>query len=457
MSGFSVLGRRLGAFAAALIAFAAPAGAQVFTPEEAAQVDKVVAEALAATGVPSASVAVVRGGQLAFAKAYGKQSETMPAARAEAKYQIASVSKQFTAAAILLLRDEGKLSLDDTVGRFVPGISGGDRITIRQLLSHTSGLQDYWPHDYSFAAMERPIGPQGIVDRWAKKPLDFAPGTQWQYSNTGYVVAGMIVEKVSGRPLIEFLRARVFAPLGIDAIDQDLATGPGFPQGYTRAALGPVRVETPAAKGWLYAAGELSMSMPDLAKWDIARMNRTLLPAADWAEQEAPVLLTDGASTHYGLGVQLGETRSHAVVSHTGEAVGFLTSNKVFVGDKAAIAVSVNAWFGNAQGKISDGIAAILFPDRKTALIGTDEAKRSALARAFFDQLRAGKPSPAQITRHRMSDSPRPAAATAASNRRLAATCRSAGDRPPAPPVQPPSSTRACQRMVRAGAIAAVS
>ena len=380
------------------IVAAQPAVAQRFTAEEAAQVDRLVSEALAATGVPSASVAVVRGGRIAFAKAYGKQSEKGGAPDADAKYQIASVSKQFTAAAVLLLRDEGKLSLDDTVARHLPGVTGGDRITIRQLLAHTSGLQDYWPQDYSFAAMAKPTTPQGIVDRWAKKPLDFAPGTQWQYSNTGYVVAGLIVEKLSGMGLVDFLKARLLAPLGIDAIDQDLARGGDYPQGYTRAALGPVKVETPPARGWLYAAGELSMSMPDLARWNIARIERKGLPAKDWAEQEAAVKLADGASTRYGLGVQLGEHRRHAMVEHGGEAVGFLTENRVFVEDKAAVAVSVNAWFGDAQSRIADGIGAILFPDPRTASTGLDETARTALARRVYDQLRGGTLDAALLT-----------------------------------------------------------
>src|SRR5882757_11455324 len=227
--------------------------------------------------------------QVVFARAYGKQSDTIPVARADAPYQIASVSKQFTAAAILLLEDEGKLNLGDKVDKYLPGISGGDTITIRQLLSHTSGLQDYWPQDYSFAAMATPITPQQIVDRWARKPLDFAPGTQWQYSNTGYVVAGMIVEKVAGEPLLAFLQQRIFKPLGITAYDQDLATGPNFPQGYGRHALGPLRVEPPAAQGWLFAAGELSMSASDLAKWDVARIDRTILTPAAWKIQETPI------------------------------------------------------------------------------------------------------------------------------------------------------------------------
>src|SRR5205085_4393916 len=176
---FRALGR---IFAVFLAVAALPAYAPTFTAGQTARIDTIVHDALSATGVPSASVAVVRGGRIVFARAYGTQSPTMAVASADARYQIASISKQFTAAAILLLRDRGLLSLDDKVSRYVPGITGGDRITIRQLLSHTSGLQDYWPQDYSFAAMAQPTTPQQIVDRWAKRTLDFEPGTQWPSS-----------------------------------------------------------------------------------------------------------------------------------------------------------------------------------------------------------------------------------------------------------------------------------
>ena len=367
----------------------APLAAQALTPAETQKIDALVTRTLADTGVPSASIAVVRGGKIVLAKAYGKQFEGQRGPADPAlPYQIASVSKQFTATAIQLLADEGKLSLDDTVAQYIPGISGGDTITIRQLLSHTSGLRDYWPQDYSFKAMATPTTPQGIVDRWAKAPLDFAPGTQWQYSNTGYVVAGLIIEKVSGQPLLDFLQARVFRPLGIRAVDQDKAVGPGFPQGYLRHALGPVRVETPAAPGWLYAAGELSMAPRDLAKWDVARMNRTLLPAKDWAEQETPVKLADGSNTNYGLGVAVGTADGRRVVEHSGEAVGFLTENIVYPDDKAAVVVAVNAWFADAQGRIAKGISDIVLPAPKA-----DAGDAAALdrIRRVYAQLQAGR------------------------------------------------------------------
>jgi D-alanyl-D-alanine carboxypeptidase len=364
----------------ALLGLPAAASAQALSPTESAKVDHIVADALASSGVPSASVALVRGGRIVFAKAYGTQSPTMRVADPDARYQIASISKQFTAAAILLLQDRGKLSLDDKVDRYVSGITGGDRITIRQLLGHISGLRDFWPQDYSFEAMSHPVTPRQIVDRWASAPLDFQPGTQWQYSNTGYVVAGMIVEKVSGEPLLQFLQENIFRPLAMHPIDQDLAVGPGFPAGYRRNALGPVRVETPAARGWLYAAGELAMSASDLARWDIARIDRALLPASDWTLQETPLHLADGSSTGYGLGVFAGERGGHLRIEHGGEAVGFLSENIVYPNDRIAIVVLVNAWFGRAEGEIAAKIEAMLLPPAA----GQDS---TAPARMLYDVL----------------------------------------------------------------------
>ncbi|WP_084579803.1 serine hydrolase domain-containing protein [Sphingomonas azotifigens] len=384
---------------AATLLIATPAAAQQLTPEQSAKVDAIVADALKSSGVPSASIAIVRDGKIVFAKAYGDQGPGIKnGPDANAKYQIASVSKQFTAAAILLLADEGKLSLDDTVSKWVPEVTDADKITIRQLLSHTAGLQDYWPQDYSFKAMETPVTPQQIVDRWAKKPLDFTPGAAWQYSNTGYVVAGMIIEKASGRKLLDYLEAKIFKPLGIKAVDQDKAIGKGFPQGSNRFALGPVRPAKPAADGWLWAAGELAMSATDLAKWDIARINRTVLPAKDWAVQETEVKLADGSPTHYGLGVSLGEHGGKTEVSHGGEAVGFLTNNVVIPEEKFAVVAQVSADFGRAQDTITQGITDLLLPVATPPAALTLDQQRDALARKLFDQLRAGTPDRSLMT-----------------------------------------------------------
>jgi CubicO group peptidase (beta-lactamase class C family) len=400
--------------AAALLLAPLPAAAQALSAAEEGRVAAIVTGSLKRTGVPSASVAVVRGGRLVYARAWGRASGRIATATPALPYQIASNSKQFTAAAMLMLQREGKLSLDDTVAKYLPGeVTGAERITLRQLLSHTSGLQDYWPQDYSFAAMADPVSPREIVAKWGRKPLDFAPGTQWQYSNTGYVVAGLIVEKVAGMPLLAFLQQRVFRPLGMAAVDQDLAVGAGYPQGYQRFALGPVRVERPAAAGWLFAAGELAMSAPDLAKWDIARMNRTLLDPADWAAQEASVRLVDGHDTHYGLGVTTGSLAGHPYVEHSGEAVGFLTENYVFPADKAAVVVFTNADFSDAYNAMAQAIARVVLhapaaaggggatagePRQAAAPPAPGEAAYTARARREFDALRTGRLDRATMT-----------------------------------------------------------
>ena len=382
--------------AALLALIAAPAVAQPLTPAQETAVDQLVTRTLADTGVPSAEIAIVRDGRLVLNKAYGKANEGLPANPA-LQYQIASNSKQFTAMAILLLADEGKLSLDDHVSKYLPGITEGDRITIRQLLSHESGLQDFWPQDYSFADMEQPTTPQHIVDKWAKKPLDFEPGTRWQYSNTGYVVAGMIAEKVSGQPLLTYLHRKIFDPLGMTSVrDQDDTNTPAYPAGYHRNALGPVRVAQQPGRGWLYAAGELSMNAADLAKWDIARMNRSLIPAKDWVEQETPVLLSDGRTNGYGLGVSNYYARNRHVIDHGGEAVGFLTQNTIYPDTRDAIIVFTNSDFSRTTDTLTEGIEKIVLDNPDRGLAG--EGDRLTDAQATYAALVAGSPDRSKFT-----------------------------------------------------------
>ena len=201
----------------------------------------------------------------------------------EMRYSIGSISKQFTAAAILLLQEQGKLSLDDAVGKYVPGLTRGNEVTIRQILSHTSGYQDYWPEDYLMTPMMKPETAQQILDAWAKKPLDFEPGTKWQYSNTNYVIAGLIVEKVSGEKLMDFLEEHIFHPLKMtsvwDSTETSLTATDATP--YVRAALGPLRVAPKEGRGWMFAAGELAMTPHDLALWDESILSRSILSSEE--------------------------------------------------------------------------------------------------------------------------------------------------------------------------------
>jgi D-alanyl-D-alanine carboxypeptidase len=314
-------------------------------PAMKARVDAIAAGLMEQRGVPSASVAVVQGGKLVYTHAYGRAHvDPDKKATPEMRYSIGSISKQFTAAAILILQEEGKLKLDDPVGKYVPGLTRGDEVTIREILSHTSGYQDYWPEDYLMKPMEQPTTTQQILDQWAKKPLDFEPGTQWQYSNTNYVIAGLIVEKVSGQKLIEFLEQRIFHPLGMQSVwDSDatkLTQADATP--YIRYALGPLRQAPKEGRGWLFAAGELAMTAHDLALWDQSLMARSLLKPESYDEMFTEVKLKDGKGTHYGLGVSVGELDGHRDISHGGEVTGFVSDNEVLVDDGVAVAALTN-------------------------------------------------------------------------------------------------------------------
>ncbi len=198
--------------------FAAPArvlGQTQSSALDAAEEAK-IAKMLADSGAPSVSIAIVNHGQLIYAKAFGKASlDPSRPADAQTRYAVGSISKQFTAAAILLMAEQGKLSLDDKVAKYFPDLTRASEITIRELLSHTSGYEDYAPQDYMIPEWTKPTTPEAILDQWAKKPLDFDPGTKWQYSNTNFVLAGRIFEKASAQSLMPFLSKKIFGPLGI--------------------------------------------------------------------------------------------------------------------------------------------------------------------------------------------------------------------------------------------------
>ena len=387
--------------AAALPAF--PALAQTDAaraPDLRADVDRLAREVLASTGVPRASLAIVRDGRIAYAEAYGDaRLEPRRPARPGMRYSIGSISKQFTAAAILMLAEERKLSLDDPVSRFVPALTRGNEVTIRQILSHTSGYQDFWPQDYVPPFMLREITAAAILDRWAKMPLDFDPGTQYQYSNTNYVLAGLIIEKVSGRPFLEFLRARIFVPLGMMSVtDIDrgrLATQD--PAGYLRYGLGPPREAPKEGKGWLFAAGELAMTAKDLALWNVSLLERSLLTPASYREMETDVRLKNGLGTRYGLGVGVTTEAGHRALEHGGEVSGFTASNAVFPDDRAAISVLTNQDSADAASAILRKIAPLLFTKRGSA------AASEARARQVFEGLQQGRIDRSLLTANAVS------------------------------------------------------
>jgi CubicO group peptidase (beta-lactamase class C family) len=200
------------------------------------------------------------------------------------------------------------------------------------------------------------------MDRWARKPLDFDPGTKWQYSNTNYVIAGAIVEKASGMTLFDFLQKKIFAPMGMNEvanIDQN-KLGDTDPSGYMRYGLGPLRVAKAEAPGWMFAAGELAMPASELAKWDISIIDQKLLKPASYKEFETEVVLKNGVGTRYGLGVDVLSESGHRVLEHSGEVSGFTAENIVFPDDRDAIIVLTNQDAAEAASDIAKRIQPLL-------------------------------------------------------------------------------------------------
>jgi D-alanyl-D-alanine carboxypeptidase len=372
-------------------------------PDVSKKIDDAATRMLKEGGVPSASIAVVKDGKLAYAKAYGLADiASHRPATTSMIYSIGSISKQFAAASILLLAEEGKLSLDDAVGRWLPDLTRAKEVTLREVLSMTSGYQDYWPQDYVMPSMMKPASPEEILEGWAEKPLDFEPGTKWQYSNTNYVVAGVILERLSGMSVFDFLHRHVFDPLGMKTVfDCDSSALPaGAPTRYHRYGLGPARPAPKEGKGWMFAAGELAMTASDLAKWDISMIDQTILKPQSYREMERAELLKNGASTQYGLGVDVSLVNGRRLIAHGGEVSGFTARNAVYPDDRAAVVVLTNMDATRAAENLGNKIGEIIFAPTgnrdslakaKAILVGLQKGKidRSLFtdnANAYFDK-----------------------------------------------------------------------
>src|SRR6185369_12305322 len=251
--------------------------------------------------------------------------------------------------------------------------------------SMTSGYQDFWPQDYVMPMMMKPVTPGEILAGWAKIPLDFEPSTKWQYSNTNYVIAGMIAERVAGMPLLDFLRARVFTPLKMTSVTNtdEAPLGNGDPMRYLRYAAGPPRVAPKEGRGWMFAAGELAMTAHDLALWDISVIDQTVLQPASYRAMQTETLLSSGVGTHYGLGVNVATVDGRRMISHGGEVSGFTAQNQIFPDERTAVAVLVNLDATGASEQIASALAKQIF--------ATTDVNALALVQKIFESLQKGR------------------------------------------------------------------
>ena len=277
---------------------------------------------------PGAVVLVQREGKTILRKAYGLADlTTRQPLTPETPMRLGSLTKQFTAVAVLLLADEGKLALTDDITRFLPDYpTHGKKITIEHLLTHTSGIGNFTSRpDYSPRQRED-VTVESMIARFRDDPLQSEPGTRFSYSNSGYFLLGAIIEKASGQPYAQFLAQRIFIPLEM----RDTAYE-GHERSAARRAAGYSSTDgtfVPAQALSMtqpYAAGALVSTVDDLTRWNAAIGAGKLLKAATWRKAFAPYTLADGSSTRYGYGWGLDDWQGAPVISHGGGIDGFAT------------------------------------------------------------------------------------------------------------------------------------
>lgn len=390
-----------------LLALAATASAQaVPDPADASRaeaVDAYVRGAMEKKHVPGVSIAVVRDGRVVLAKGYGlADAEQDVPATADTVYQLASVTKTFTASAVMMLAGDGKLGLEDKVADRVKGLPDAWKdVTVRHLLTHTSGIKSYTSVDGFDEMLRRDFAPREILDLVAKEPLEFPPGGRWAYSNTGYFLLGMVIEEASGKPYAEFMAERIFRPLGMSRtrVNDLKAIIPGRARGYGRDGEALVNGEY-VSPSQPFSAGALVSTVADLAKWDAALSAGTLLDRATLDAMWTAAKLGGGGEADYGLGWQVTTTNGHRTVAHGGGIPGFSTQVARYPDDKLGVIVLTNLE-GDHAGGMARGIAALFIPElaeKPAEAIADADPETTDRLRGLFDGAAKGDVDPALFT-----------------------------------------------------------
>ena len=363
------------------------------TPAWTEQVNVAILRALAESGTPSASVAIVLNGKLAYAGAFGKANLSSGApATPETRYQLASISKSITANALLLLEQDGKLSLSDPVSRYLPGLTHADRVTVRELLEHTAGYPEHYPQTYPAGPRTSPTTPDQIIAEWGHHPLLFPPGSEFHYSNLNYVIAGRIAEKVANEPLFPFIQRRIFGPLGMTStinLDEITSTNPDIAVGYVRPALASLQPAPAEGRGWSFGAGLVVTTATDLARWDEAFLAGKLLASKQALEEVSTPVLANGNRSDYALGLSVSKAGGRTTYSHVGQGLGFLAVNRLYPSEHAAIVVLTNDSSALTFSHIADRIEYLVVPP----------SQQEVGARVMFASVQKGSPDRSRFSK----------------------------------------------------------
>jgi CubicO group peptidase (beta-lactamase class C family) len=378
---------------------AAPAAAKEPLQDD---VDRFVQAEMARLKLPGLALAVMRHGKIVKVAGYGLANvEHGVPVKPETIFQSGSVGKQFTATAVMMLVEEGKLALDSPVRAYLPGAPPAwKNVTVRHLLTHTSGIKNYDEKDLDF---RKDYTEDQLLDIAARLPLDFQPGERWNYSNTGYVVLGILIGKVTGKFWGDFLRERIFEPLGMTTarVISETDIVPNRAAGY-RLVKGVLKNQEWVSPSLNTTAdGSLYLTVLDYAKWDAALYTEQLLKRESLESMWTQAKLADGRPRDYGFGWALYSVRGHRLVEHAGGWQGFSTDIARFVDDGLTVVVLVNMEMLSSPARIARGIAGLFNREvapRAYEPIEDTEPEVTRFARGTVVKILKGEADPAAFT-----------------------------------------------------------
>ena len=364
------------------------------------KVDALVRGEMRRQRIPGLSLGVYRDGKIVKAQGYGMADlEWEAPVKPDTLFQSGSVGKQFTAAAIMMLVEEGKVGLDDSVQKYFPDAPQSWKdIRIRNLLTHTSGLAEYESDERG-----KPDGPfylrldfteAQLYKKITELPIDFKPGEKWSYRNTNYVLLGFLIHRVTGKFYGDFLKERIFAPLGMTntRIISDADIIPHRASGYEIVDGQLKNQEWVSPTFNSTADGALYFNIPDLEKWDAALYTEKLLKRTSLNEMWTPVTLEGGKHYPYGFAWRIGEPNGHRLLEHGGAWQGFTTAICRYVNDRLTVVVLTNLDSAHSDPtRIAHEVARLYVPDLKLKAIDDTEPQVTALLRTTLTDLAAGR------------------------------------------------------------------
>ena len=327
--------------------------------------DNEIRKYMLANNIPGGLIAIAKDGKLDFVHTYGKSNVELDVDVArDHVFEIGSISKQFVTAAVMMLVEEGKLKLDDSIHKYLPQLpSEWIGVTVRQTLNHTSGIPDY-EEIFTYDIYRLRVTPEDIIKIATSRPMDFEPGTGWYYSNTAFYLASMIVERIDGLPIGKVLKKRIFDPVGMSSTrfaDPETIIK-GRAEGYWVNKKGDLINRNATETSSTLGAGGLLSSAVDMAKWDAVLYGNELLSEKSKEIMWTSTILPDGTDMGYALGWNVKNDRGLKTTSHGGQVAGFVANFSRYTDEGVAVIVFLNRYRVSSE-KAKDIVLNYIMPN----------------------------------------------------------------------------------------------